>query len=84
MKINLPRQTILALGVVALFCLPAPSVAVDLAVYSDQFRKLATARSETLAIMGGDDGISGGTYRFYDDGTRMSIDRKSTRLNSSH
>ena len=73
MKIVLPRQTVLALGVAALFSLPAPSGAVDLAVYSDQFRKLATARSETLAIMGGDDGISGGTYRFYDDGTRMSI-----------
>ena len=73
MKINLPRQIILALGVAALCCLPAPSVAVDLAVYSDQFRKLATSRSETLAIMGGDDGISGGTYRFYDDGSCMSI-----------
>lgn len=73
MKLSLPCQTTLAVAVAAFLSLPAPAAAADLAVYSDQFRKLATARSETLAIMGGDDGISGGTYRFYDDGTRMSI-----------
>jgi hypothetical protein len=73
MKLSLSNQTTLAVTVAAFFCLPSLSAAADLAVYSDQFRKLATARSETLAIMGGDDGICGGTYRFYDDGTRISI-----------
>lgn len=51
----------------------ANAAPVSLAEYSEPFKKLANARSETLAIMGGDDGISGGTYKFYDDGTSMNL-----------
>ena len=49
------------------------ATAASPADYISNFSKLATARSETLAIMGGDGAASGGTYHFYDDGTTLNI-----------
>lgn len=44
-----------------------------MASFIRDFSRLTVARSETLAIMGGDDGISGGSYKFYADDSTLSI-----------
>lgn len=45
----------------------------EMASFIRDFSRLTVARSETLAIMGGDDGISGGFYKFYADDSTLSI-----------
>jgi len=62
----------LSITICTLSAQPAHSDA-SIADHASQFSKLATARSETLGIMGGDNGATGGTYKFYDDGTTMSV-----------
>jgi len=61
----------------AVLCFPVrPASAVDPAAMASlisDFSRLTVARSETLAIMGGDDGISGGSYIFYADDSTLGI-----------
>lgn len=45
----------------------------ELATFIRDFSRLTVARSETLAIMGGDDGFSSGFYTFYADDSSLSI-----------
>jgi hypothetical protein len=67
----------------AVLCsLAAPAAAVDPATiqtYLDQFKKNAGARVETLAIMGGEDGASGGAYSFNNNRLNMSINKAGGR-----
>lgn len=49
------------------------------ASYLSQFKNTATTRSETLAIMGGEDGASGGAYSFNDKNTDLSVNKAGGR-----
>lgn len=58
------------------FSLATPATALDPATvqtYLEQFKKNAGARVETLAIMGGEDGASGGVYSYDNDRLNMSM-----------
>ena len=59
-----------------------PASALDPAVakvYLDQFKKNVGSSVETLAIMGGEDGASGGLYSFDNDQSDMSITKAGGR-----
>lgn len=72
-----PRHLLtLILAPVVLCSLVTPAAAVDPATvktYLDQFKKTVGARVETLAIMGGEDGASGGLYEYDNNRLNMSI-----------
>ncbi len=76
MSISAFCRKVLPIVFLIICCLVLPAAA-DPTAYTSQFSKLATARSETLAIMGGDEGASGGIYKFYYDGTSMNITKLS-------
>jgi len=59
-----------------LCCLVTPAAALDPAIiqtYLGQFKKNVGARVETMAILGGEDGASGGAYKYDNDQLNMSI-----------
>lgn len=61
-----------------LCCLAAPAAAVDPETIQSllaQFKKNVGARVETLAIMGGEDGASGGVYSFNTSQSDMSMSK---------
>ena len=61
---------------------PSISIAADpatVAAYLNQFRNSVSARTETMAAIGGDDGATGGLYKFVNNNTDLNVNKLSGR-----